>query len=194
MTIDDLYRMFLEERTARLASELRVEQLLASRNLDVERVSIRDKDGKLRGSLGLDAGGGVGLFLNDDNGVDRILASISANGDPRIRLVAPLKGSANILIEDSTEGGCDTRFRFWAGTATDGPSFVRIIGANGIERAEVRIHPRRGPDISLTEYTGTERAAICLEGMALADHFGRVAWATPTGGDDFDNYAYNGAD
>lgn len=83
------------------------------RTLEVQRLVLRDKEGRLRGSLGVDGGGLPSLKLYDHRGLEQIALgvhsedmsslSFSDHGATRVLLDTSIEGSTSLRLFDSAQ-------------------------------------------------------------------------------------------
>jgi hypothetical protein len=141
----------------------------AKRTIDAEKLVIRDKAGRIRGTFGLAADGLPGLILFDERGNEQIVLNVpsdgnssltfSDKGDARLMLNSSFDGSSSLRFMDKHEQSTSTMFMGQDSTAglmmmngkqgltmgvqSDGRSAVFTTGQDGLENGRVG-----APDVS----------------------------------------------
>ncbi len=103
------------------------------RTITVGGVEIRDEQGRLRGSFGLDSSGLPGLTLYDQRGLEQIALSIPS--DDTSALYFSDRGSPRVILQSSVEGSTSLRFvdvqnqdRAMVALTPDGTSRISLAG------------------------------------------------------------------
>ena len=135
----------------------------STRVVDAERVVIRDKEGRLRAELGVDASGLPGLRLRDARGREQVALQVSSDdfatlslndrGEPRVSLDSSADGSAALRFYDRAQKSSSALFMWPDSTAgltfnlgreslmmgvqPDGRSAILTTDAGGLETGRV---------------------------------------------------------
>jgi hypothetical protein len=135
----------------------------AGRALVVGSVEIRDNEGRLRGSLGLDRYGLPGLRLYDHRGSEQVVLEIPS--DDASGLFFLDRGALRVAIESSIEGSAS----------------LRLLNQEQKIRASLDLAPDGTSELILADSIGEKRLGVRPEGespLATGDLGGRAGAST----------------
>jgi hypothetical protein len=99
------------------------------RSIDTEKVVIRDKDGRVRGSFGLASDGLPGLILFDEKGNQQVVLNVPSDGVSS--LAFSHKGQERMMLESNYDGWSALRF-YDSGEKSNTSLFMSPDSATGL--------------------------------------------------------------
>jgi hypothetical protein len=155
----------------------------------VSSLEIRDKEGRLRGSFGLDRDGLPGLRLYDHRGSEQVALAIPS--DDTSGLFFSDRGALRVALESSIEGSASLRLlsrerqgRASLALAPDGTT--ALVLAHGHRETRLGARPDRGPPRAIGALADTDGASTSSAGLATpgpveeTPALPTVPWARPT--------------
>jgi hypothetical protein len=133
------------------------------KSIETEKIVIRDKEGRVRGSFGLGKDGLPGLLLFDEKGNEQIVLNVPSDGvsnlafayrgHERMTLVSNYDGSSNLRFLDSAEKS--TSMLFMTPESAAGLYF-----ANGKQTATIGVEPSGHSAVFTTGPDGVENGRL----------------------------------